>query len=174
MLKLSFIHQSKQLTKFPCLKSGGIVGLLLRFEVVPTCALRSDIKSLQTSSQKLFPVCLFTLKSIIPQFLQEQHIHPHPLKGWAFSKIFVKTATIDHKEIGVLKNFKLIKAFMKVALERRAALITTQLNQHGIKRAIAAYTEMCLLNLYNSLACSHVETLDGHRGSGRLALGLNV
>ncbi|MGH8001300.1 MAG: hypothetical protein ACREPR_18215 [Brasilonema sp.] len=174
MLKLPFINQSKQLTKLPCLKGDGILGLLLRFEPVPTCVLRSHIKSLQTSAQELFSVCLTTLKFIIPQFIQGQHIHPHPFKGWAFSAIFVKTATIDHKEIGVLKNFKLIEAVTEVRLERRAALITTRLNQHGVEGAIAAYTEMCLLNLYNSLAYSNVETLDGHRGSGRLGFGLNL
>ena len=122
MLKLRFIHQSKQLT-LPRLKGYGILGVKLRFLLALTCVLHSHITFVKIQQQALMSVCRTVLKFIIPQFIKGQQIHPHPLKRWTFSAIFAHTATIGNKQIFLQK-------LMKTSLE----------------------------------------TLDGHRGSGRFNL----
>ena len=105
MLKLPFIHQSKQLT-LPRLLGDGILGVRLRFLLALTCVLHSHITFVKIQQQALMSVCRTVLKFIIPQFLKGQQIHPHSLKRWTFSAIFAHTATIDNKQIFLQKLMK--------------------------------------------------------------------
>jgi len=73
----------------------------------------------------------------------------------------VETATIGHKEVGVLKVPKLLREQLKTVVDFCAEAVK-------MVWAIADETEICLLNLYNFLTQFDSEDSDGHRGSGRI------
>jgi hypothetical protein len=87
----------------------------------------------------------------------------------------VKTVTFGNKEVGVLEIFKL-KDFLankQISLQESMKILLN-ICIEAVKRALilADKIEMRLLNSYNSLTYFKIETLDGHRGSGRINMKL--